>query len=226
MKLVTKCSQYQLCLQKEIRDWIWLGHVTLVTALGGKPKPEICTSPRRLRWTLLPKERYGDSLSGRGSNTRPSNWEVDILPPSYCRPKVVCHVQTKARASIYRSCHSAKRRCHQWRRLRGCRHRSVTLILWWLQTSGGNLLAHWEKSFVMQFELILWTGCSQPKIFERTKKFRRAEMFDFRRETVFCLGHLLPKNIITGYAKNFGERHVPLATPMIMHWWKIWQTSV
>jgi len=30
--------------------------------------------------TLLPKERYGNSLSGCGSNTQPSNWEVDTLP--------------------------------------------------------------------------------------------------------------------------------------------------
>jgi len=45
----------------------------LVTAIGGRPKPEICFLPGRLGWTLLPKERYGDSLSGRGSNTQPSN---------------------------------------------------------------------------------------------------------------------------------------------------------
>ena len=32
-----------------------------------------------LGWTLLPKERYGDSLSGRGSNTQPSDWEADRL---------------------------------------------------------------------------------------------------------------------------------------------------
>jgi len=42
----------------------------LVTASSGKPTPELCFLPRRLRQTL-PKERYGDSLSGRGSTTQP-----------------------------------------------------------------------------------------------------------------------------------------------------------
>ena len=35
----------------------------LATAIGARPKPEICFLPRRLKWTLLSKERYGDSLS-------------------------------------------------------------------------------------------------------------------------------------------------------------------
>ena len=30
---------------------------------------------------ILPKERYGDSLSGRGSNTQPSDWEADQPSP-------------------------------------------------------------------------------------------------------------------------------------------------
>jgi len=34
----------------------------------------------------LPKERYGDSLGGRGTNTQPSNLEADTLPLTYCRP--------------------------------------------------------------------------------------------------------------------------------------------
>jgi len=41
--------------------------LTLVTASSGKPTPELCFLPERLRWTLS-KERYGDSLSGRWSN--------------------------------------------------------------------------------------------------------------------------------------------------------------
>jgi len=57
-----------------------------VTAVSGRPKPEICLLPGRFRWTLLPKERYGNSLSRRGSNTQPSNWEVGtfarVLVPS------------------------------------------------------------------------------------------------------------------------------------------------
>jgi len=40
-------------------------------ANSGKPTPELCFLSGRLRWTLLPKEHYGDSLSGRGSTTQP-----------------------------------------------------------------------------------------------------------------------------------------------------------
>ena len=54
---------------------------------GSRPKPEIFFWSWRLGWTLLLKERYGDSLSGRGSNTQPSNLEV--LPLSWCRPLFV-----------------------------------------------------------------------------------------------------------------------------------------
>ena len=43
----------------------------------GRPKPESWFLPGQLRRTLLPKERYGNSLSGCGSNTQPSNWEAD-----------------------------------------------------------------------------------------------------------------------------------------------------
>jgi len=39
-----------------------------LTTIGGRPRPE-CFLSGRLRWTLLPKERYDESLSGRGSNT-------------------------------------------------------------------------------------------------------------------------------------------------------------
>jgi len=43
-----------------------------------------------LVWTvevnvLLPKERYGDPLNGRGSNTEPYNWEADTATLSYRR---------------------------------------------------------------------------------------------------------------------------------------------
>jgi len=31
-----------------------------LTTIGGKLKPEFFFLPGRLRWTLLPKERYGD----------------------------------------------------------------------------------------------------------------------------------------------------------------------
>jgi len=49
----------------------------LVTAISDRPKPGLCFLLGRLKWTLLPKERYGKSLSGRGSNTQPSNWQAD-----------------------------------------------------------------------------------------------------------------------------------------------------
>jgi len=42
-----------------------------LTAIGDRPKSEWCSLPGRLRWTLLPKEHYGKSLSGRGKNTQP-----------------------------------------------------------------------------------------------------------------------------------------------------------
>jgi len=48
-----------------------------LTAIGDKLNPEVYFFPRWLRWTLLPKERDGDSLIGRGSNTQPSNWETN-----------------------------------------------------------------------------------------------------------------------------------------------------
>ena len=54
----------------------------LMTAIGGRPKPELCFLLGRLRWTLLPKESYGNSLSGCASNTQPSNWKADTLPLS------------------------------------------------------------------------------------------------------------------------------------------------
>jgi len=53
--------------------------------IGGRPMPEFCFLPGRFRWTFLPKERCGDSLSGCGSNTQPFNWETDTLPLSYPR---------------------------------------------------------------------------------------------------------------------------------------------
>jgi len=60
----------------------------LVVAIGGRPKPEICFLLGQLGWMPLPKERYSNSLSGRGSNTQPFNWEADTLPLSSCLPFV------------------------------------------------------------------------------------------------------------------------------------------
>jgi len=57
----------------------------LVTAISGRPKPELCFLPGWLRWTLLPKECYGDPLSGCVVDWTPNPWEADTLPLSYCR---------------------------------------------------------------------------------------------------------------------------------------------
>jgi len=39
-----------------------------MTAICGKPMLEIRFLPGHLKWTLLPKEHYGDSLRGLGLN--------------------------------------------------------------------------------------------------------------------------------------------------------------
>jgi len=54
-------------------------------AISGMSTFEISFVPGKWRWTFLPKERYGDTLSGRGSNIQPSNWEADTLPLHYPR---------------------------------------------------------------------------------------------------------------------------------------------
>ena len=60
----------------------------LETAVSGRPKPEICFLPGRLRWTLLPKERYGNSLSGQ-TPIRPIgrrtlyHWAISLFPLTF-----------------------------------------------------------------------------------------------------------------------------------------------
>ena len=44
---------------------------------------EVWKLPGRLRLTLLPRERYGESLIDREWNTRPSNREADTLQLNY-----------------------------------------------------------------------------------------------------------------------------------------------
>jgi len=65
-----------------------------VTEIGGRRMPELCFLPGRLRWTILPKERYGESLSGRGSNTQPSNCEADIYQWSFAAPPILFSLMT------------------------------------------------------------------------------------------------------------------------------------
>ena len=69
---------------RRAKKWFF---IILATAASGMP--EICFLPGQLRWTILPKERYGDSLSAGESDTQPSSWEVDTVPLSYRRPREI-----------------------------------------------------------------------------------------------------------------------------------------
>jgi len=42
-----------------------------MTAVGCRPKRELCFLPGQLRWTFLPKERYGNLLSTYLQRSRP-----------------------------------------------------------------------------------------------------------------------------------------------------------
>jgi len=48
--------------------------------------PETFLLPGRLRRTILPKKRYGESLRVGESDTQLSNWEADTLPLSSAAP--------------------------------------------------------------------------------------------------------------------------------------------
>jgi len=61
MKCLLNCRNMKHFFQKIV---IFLLQTTfamliLVTAIGGRPKPELCFLPGRLKRMLLPKERYG-----------------------------------------------------------------------------------------------------------------------------------------------------------------------
>ena len=51
--------------------------IIFATVISGMPTPEICFLSGQLRRTILPKERYDDSLSDGESATQPSSWEAD-----------------------------------------------------------------------------------------------------------------------------------------------------
>jgi len=53
--------------------------IILAAAVNGMPTLGICFLPGQSRWMLLPKKRYGDSLTVGESNTQPSTWEVVTL---------------------------------------------------------------------------------------------------------------------------------------------------
>ena len=83
---ILKCDNFLLHFEQKK----FLFNLIFVTVIGSRPKPELCFLPGRLRWTLLPKECYGDSFSDRRSNTQPFNWEADTLSLNYRRsPKKV-----------------------------------------------------------------------------------------------------------------------------------------
>ena len=63
--------------------FVW---ISCVTAIAGRPKPAICLLPERLRWKLLPKQRYVDP-HGRGMLTQFFDWEADTLPLNCRRPR-------------------------------------------------------------------------------------------------------------------------------------------
>jgi len=49
--------------------------IILATAISGMPTPEIPFLLGQLKRTILPQERYGDSLSVGELDTQPSNWD-------------------------------------------------------------------------------------------------------------------------------------------------------
>jgi len=63
----------------------------VATAISGMTTPEICFLPGQLRRKILPKERYGDSLSvgESAAATQPSSWEADTLPLGYRLPSKI-----------------------------------------------------------------------------------------------------------------------------------------
>ena len=78
MKQISSFYLFYLC-------WIACNATDLFIDNSGRPKSECFLLSGRLRWMVLPKERYDDSFSGRESYTQPSNWEADTLPLSYRR---------------------------------------------------------------------------------------------------------------------------------------------
>jgi len=53
----------------------------LATAIGGWPKPELSFLPGRLRWTLLPEERYGNSHTHLPFQLGGGHFTTVLLPP-------------------------------------------------------------------------------------------------------------------------------------------------
>jgi len=75
--------------------------MVVATGLSGMPTPGICFIPGQLRWTLLPKERYGDSVSVGESVTQPSNSEVDTTIELYHSPSEVFFANAQMSGDVW-----------------------------------------------------------------------------------------------------------------------------
>jgi len=75
--------------------------ILVTTIISGRPKPELCFFSGRLRLTFLFKERYGDSLVGRGSNTLPSNWEPTLYHRAIAAQSKYCTMKLSFTLEVY-----------------------------------------------------------------------------------------------------------------------------
>jgi len=64
-----------------IKKWYEMCQETFFYIYGDGKQRQANAWTTLLAWTvevnILPKQRYGDSFSGRGSNTQPTDWEAD-----------------------------------------------------------------------------------------------------------------------------------------------------
>ena len=142
-----------------------------MTAIGCRPKPGICFLPGRLRWTFLPKD-YVDSLSGRGPNTQPSNWEADTLTLSYRRPNVVEMRSSRSQSLI--SCTKSL-----WRHLRTDDYSRSTLTFGVSWRHAGNEQIFAKLHAVAPY-LALCTRTSLPAVQQSTVKALFSPTFALR----------------------------------------------
>jgi len=155
-----------------------------VTAIYDRSKPEICDLPGRLRWTLLPKERHGDSLSGRESNTQPSNWEA--TPLSYrhhifsiflhyirVRELLTSHGSSFEPKRANKSSGFAQGATNHKRKAPTCEHCCVCANNWPLAFEKRNA-AHDVKVDLVRESFDLWR---KPKVYEQVVAEAEKDMF-------------------------------------------------
>jgi len=83
------CCQPSYCHRKLLKERLHsFSNFTLVTAVGGWPKSELCFLPGRLRWTLLPKGATAihSEATDRSPNLPIESW---TQPLNYRRPILV-----------------------------------------------------------------------------------------------------------------------------------------